>query len=333
VNDFYIYGRMLNLKVDTKYSMKNEFKLGNGYSLFNDKNFFSEFYRDKEIVDIIGTLHYNHLIVPPTIFTAGDSEKLKEGFETPNITDILNYSWGPLQLFFLASWFVKDNSFIVETLYLGNLENDNLFKSSRNSWYFSAKGENSEILLTEEELEEIIDWQKKLHDYLVSDEIVPFEPLSFEEEIRGGIKNRQTNKLNESNRITKALNFIQVARRESFLPMKITSYIGAMESLFDVDFELSHQVSERAAKLIGGDIDKRLDNYSIVKNAYDIRSKYVHGSSFNKKLTEEKLRILSTELDKLIRNLLKKVIIEYPEIGTMNKEELSLWFRKLILQG
>ncbi len=74
---------------------------------------------------------------------------------------------------------VKDNSFTVETLYLGHLENDNVFKSSRNSWYFSAKGENSEILLTEAELEEIIDWQKKLHDYFVSDEIVPFEPLSF----------------------------------------------------------------------------------------------------------------------------------------------------------
>ena len=72
-------------------------------------------------------------------------------------------------------------------------------------------------------------------------------------------------------------------------------YIAALETLFSKDgSELSHKVAERVAFYLGGIKNEKMYTYRKVKGAYDVRSKYIHGSKLDKKhSTTEKLIDLS----------------------------------------
>jgi hypothetical protein len=47
--------------------------------------------------------------------------------------------------------------------------------------------------------------------------------------------------------------------------------------------EPTHKVSERTAFYLGGDNETKIKNYELMKEAYDIRSKFVHGQELDKK--------------------------------------------------
>ncbi|WHX39759.1 hypothetical protein QNH36_19220 [Mesobacillus sp. AQ2] len=73
-----------------------------------------------------------------------------------------------------------------------------------------------------------------------------------------GDKSPSTNPFNkELTRIGRSMAFIKIARGESVLPLKIFNYCTALECLFTNDnSEVSHQVAERAALLLGSNTEK-----------------------------------------------------------------------------
>ncbi|WP_028788040.1 HEPN domain-containing protein [Terrimonas ferruginea] len=115
----------------------------------------------------------------------------------------------------------------------------------------------------------------------------------------------------KTNRLERALSILTMARTNSFIPLKISLYMSVLECLFTTDSnETVHKVSERAAFYIGTNGQDRLMIYSLIKQAYSIRSKFFHGQALSKKNADHlSLKTTSTKVDQLLRVILTKALI------------------------
>lgn len=119
--------------------------------------------------------------------------------------------------------------------------------------------------------------------------------------------------------------YICFARCYSAIPIKLLMYITAMEALVSTStVELSHQVSERIAVLLGNDKDERIGVYMNVKRAYGFRSRAAHGESLEG--TEKELTDFLVIIDNYLRQLMR---LEDP-YGFENKEMNSFFIEKLM---
>lgn len=94
------------------------------------------------------------------------------------------------------------------------------------------------------------------------------------------------------------------ARGINALTIKVLMYITAMEALVSTSTaELSHQVAERVAILIGANVVERQTIYHDIKKGYNVRSKAAHGEPL--KGTEQEVSDLLVILDDYLRRLMK----------------------------
>ena len=98
--------------------------------------------------------------------------------------------------------------------------------------------------------------------------------------------------------------YIFHARMINALTIKVLMFITAMEALVSTStVELSHQVAERVAFLIGADANERQAIYNNIKKSYGIRSKAAHGEPQGG--TEHDVTDLLIILDDYLRRLMK----------------------------
>jgi len=115
---------------------------------------------------------------------------------------------------------------------------------------------------------------------------------------------------NDYNRIERALMFLQIARNNSYLPYRLAFFVPILECLFgDVGnkSDITHKVAERVAFYVGKSSADRYDCYTNVKDAYAIRSKFIHGDIFEK-ASLRKVDLLSPKIEEITRLALKKII-------------------------
>lgn len=238
--------------------------------------------------------------------------------------------------FCTALWFVKDNAVTPSFGTISSDENGiNPTMIRRNVIISNSEGKGDEVEFTREELDIAVKWYEIIcstpqrissskadspkigHNNLSS--FIKFDVPSFE----------------------RARHFLVAARRADFLPSKIANYISILECLFAVKGENTHRVAERAAFLVGGTNDDRIDVFNIVKDAYKVRSDYVHGSEF-KNATHDSLPSISNKLDNVVRKSLVKMMLNHPELNynNSNKKDKSKkdfqgvndWFDELVLK-
>jgi Apea-like HEPN len=120
------------------------------------------------------------------------------------------------------------------------------------------------------------------------------------------VKEVMHQRVHEAFRFTRALYFVEAARVTSDLAMKISNYCTAFECLFAFETgELTHRLGERLARFIGSDASTRREIYLAVKQAYEIRSKTVHGARSNAKY--EKVLPIARSCDDLLRRAMRKI--------------------------
>lgn len=142
------------------------------------------------------------------------------------------------------------------------------------------------------------------------------------------------NPYNSQDRISRGFNFIHNARTSNILPERITNYISFFECLFsDSAPEISHRVSERVALYLSNKFDERIIIYNKLKEAYGVRSKFIHGDNLNKKLDKKTLLIeISSLLDNYARIILNKILNGDYTIFNKNNEDLTSFFNELIFK-
>ncbi|WEY92907.1 HEPN domain-containing protein [Bacillus subtilis] len=216
-------------------------------------------------------------------------------------------------------WKIKDNNVYVRDgfliVYDKNLEDGVTFKASLSEVFSHSTCEQKESLFSDIEIA-----SAKENFNLVS-----FQ--NYNDESYGG-KSPDSNHLFKSHdytRFDRALYFILGARRSSILPMKIMYYCNAFECLFTTGkTEISHQISERVASMLGTKDQKKLHIYNQMKAAYSVRSTIVHGQAF-KSQEKQSMATLSKDLDDYLRELINaKHEVFYSKDRDMNKFFIGL---------
>lgn len=128
-----------------------------------------------------------------------------------------------------------------------------------------------------------------------------------------------------SKRISRATYFVMVARASVILPLKIVNYCMALECLFTVGSSgVSHKIAERVAVMLGVSGDSKVEFFKLVKKAYRIRSKIIHGQYL--KGEDEALVFISSKLDSVLRDL----IVAEHEVFSKNDSEMEEFFTNLV---
>jgi hypothetical protein len=108
------------------------------------------------------------------------------------------------------------------------------------------------------------------------------------------------------------------------LAEKITFYCSALEALLSTSqAELSHQIAERVALISSQNVDERTEIYWLLKECYNFRSKYVHGSPL-RDIGEEKIAKLTIKLDEAARRCFEKVMSDHELAQAVTDKEQLL---------
>lgn len=220
-----------------------------------------------------------------------------------------------IQHFVIDLWNIKDNNvYIFEgflLVYSKEINDGFTFKGTLSAVTSKANLDNKYTTFSKKELEPLIDKMETIdfHELFISetDHRTPTHDHFF--------------KYNKTNRIDRAAYFVLEARASHTFPIKIVSYCTALECLFTTSqIELSHRISERVATLVGGDKKNKVNTYELVKKAYDVRSKIVHGSSL--KGVNDDLLDISFQLDRFLR----RFISENHDVFSKSDEEINEYF-------
>ncbi|KLA22289.1 HEPN domain-containing protein [Bacillus cereus] len=294
--------------------------------LSNSLATFNRFFNNEAFTHAIGFLEFESLQNSIYMYQSGGLKQLQETFKSHSIKGEANYYYinsflRKIDIFMVALWLVKDHSVNIETGFIVTGTNKNVYSvTSSNTAFLSSKSNGliNDTMFTIEEINEAIQYYKLLHPEInpnIGNQIAdgPYKVKSL--------------------RVPRAFYFLQAARHETDVPVKIMKYCTILECLFTTGRdEITHKISERFARLMSEQLEQREYYFSLVKKSYAIRSTVIHGQSMSEKRYADAFE-LAIELDNAIRELLLKIILnsDFEKKFEQNEEDLERWFRKLIL--
>ena len=219
-------------------------------------------------------------------------------------------------LVFTSLWLIKDNSINLDT---GFLTTEGTFpRVVSNDWkarFSNSSGSFEAAIFNRAQLEEAADL---LSLWLSSAE-----------------ENNQDRDFLFKNaaRLHRVVFFLQAARAQDRLPLRIAHYCTCFETLFTTDsIEVSHKVAERMARFLGTTPEERQRIYDQVKDAYGIRSSVVHGELLSKRFANVEPN--SVECDRLLRSTIRRILLDPSllEMFLSEKGKLNAFFKELIFQ-
>lgn len=267
------------------------------------------------LAELIGVIEYSHLSSGYPIIAFCENK-----FDSKQIDSIehLDKHLYLLKVFFHCLWLVKNNAADFDIGFLEFVNYSGIYSVSSNNMSttnFDYLGNRSPTKFSKPELQNAIE---------------NFGNTLYVEHKKG--KPRVANN-SSMDRISIANNFLQMAISSKDLGMKAVGYCSALETLFSngENTELAHKLSERIAKFLEKDLDKRKIIYKSVKKIYEVRSKVVHGSTFREAKTDEIVEIIK-DADEICRRILTYIYSTADEnIFEKSKENLDLFFTELIL--
>ncbi|RYE39060.1 MAG: hypothetical protein EOP48_26235, partial [Sphingobacteriales bacterium] len=245
----------------------------------------------EELIKIAGTTFIEWFTKYPYLYSIEDVNSLEQ------VPPKCEYYQSKINTLLSLLWFIKDNSANLFSL-IGYIPeaNHQVFHRSPKSAYSNSSGSYSDQSFTIEEIEKVARISQSIAKYSRPRTSVQRPPWDG----TPSISDTKFHYLlyNENNRIEKALNFLNMARSNSFLPLKIALYFSVFEAIFTTDDAgLSHKIAERASLYLGGGFEEKIDNFKKIRKAYDIRSKFYHGQNLsNKHDTRDKLVPISNYL-------------------------------------
>ncbi|MCD9015704.1 HEPN domain-containing protein [Parachryseolinea silvisoli] len=234
-------------------------------------------------------------------------------------------------------WFIKDNSIgagclLIEDQIKFDAPDNYMHIEDRQIRNSMASGIYQPMTFTKEEIDrayEIYQRAKELMPNHILDRHIHIEtpnPIANKNPLHAVDYNRFS-------RIERSLQFLTIARSFSFLPHKIAFYMAIYECLFSSDnAEIAHKVAYRASCYLGGKKEDKIANYEILKDAYNLRSQYIHGASLSKGILDKYkgIDMICVGVDTLTRQILTKVVMEDYEKFLLKKEGIDDWYSSLI---
>lgn len=304
------------------------------FILSTDRNLLDETIKTNQFVSAVGLISTYQIDRNPHFISVENSCYYFSNRYISNEMRLSEKKIEVLQFFMSCLWFIKDCCSDVGYLHSYNYNTGNIHSRRRTVLFSNAKGEFNSSIFGHFELEKAREIFKQLVPILMQghemDEV--FIEDNKSEKFNAVTKSDIHSLKNSSrNRIDRAFSFLTLARSNSFLPLKISFYIGFYEALFTTDkTEVSHKVTERVTLYLGGDYVKKKSTFSLIKKAYDVRSKYLHGQVLVK--PNELLANIAYDIDNLTRELFTKIILEDSEVFLQKEPLLNDYFKDLILK-
>lgn len=232
-------------------------------------------------------------------------------------------------------WFLKDCSCNSRFYYDISNSCNKVFYRQRTTVFSNSRGVYGDVFFNIEDIKKSFDITQKIiqlhHNIIEEKEIFNSKP----NQKLGNITPSDHNyiRYSNTNRIERAYTFLTMARSQSFLPLKVSFYIGLLETLFTTDgTEVTHKVSERLAFYLSEDFEKK-ETFDFVKECYGIRSKFVHGQKLHKKYDYETLVSKSVKIDEIVRKLMNKVILIDSQTFLQGDKGLNEYFKNLVFSN
>ncbi|RYE18570.1 MAG: hypothetical protein EOP45_13940 [Sphingobacteriaceae bacterium] len=256
-----------------------------------------------------------------------ESDDDNETFKQAMNAELMQRVW-QIETFLIFLWFVKDNSVSLEQAY-GQFT----IAKGINWWtgrnvFSTCEGKFTNTLLSSNEVSKAVDLLLSYtancieKDPIVQKSESANKPLIQSGEFRSGLDTYKV-----ENRIERAMSFLSSARSSPHLPQKVAHYVAILECLFGSEgSEIIHKVSERTAFYLADTKATRITIFNAIKEAYKVRSKFVHGDKPSKNYGQ--LCAISIEADSIVREVLKKVILN--DYKTFLQKNLDQYFNELV---
>jgi hypothetical protein len=264
----------------------------------------------------IGQLDVGHFMQPGIcmIYESGITLLERDSTFAQHSNGIVIAKLAKLQNYLSALWLTRDNAANHNVGFLALHHNEEIQVTS-NVWmatFSKADGSSNSTSFSKDEL---IDAKR----YNAKSEYG--ESAGAIELVLPGYHGGRDTKLDvEGGRAQRFLYFVSGARASRDIAIKVALYCSALESLVsNAHSELTHQVAERIAVALSVNIDERLSCYALVKRAYGMRSKAVHGGNF-KPNDMAKLRQSVVDIDEICRLLARKLFGDRAFFETLLQE-------------
>lgn len=263
----------------------------------------------------IGEINFNSLFQKPLmifVFATQEDEfnGTKEFLDNRygrKILDLNNFS----QAFSLGCWFIKDSCVESTKVYLNNTYNGYNSQCIRDAHATMGDGMIKTVDFSDTEINEAFEKMNEIYMYLLpekSDTGIP-EKTYTQGTIIWNVENAIST---EGNSFSRALIFLQEARRTGKIASKIEKYCAVLECLFAIPDKCNKKetISNIAANCIGSDKEEKNLIKNNIKTAYGIRSDSIHGDSLKylKTHNNAELKELSAAVDDYVRRIFRKIM-------------------------
>jgi hypothetical protein len=265
----------------------------------------------------LGEIHINELLNKTVAIKICESNE--------NLHSIMHNESNSLLGILSLIWMEVDNSIGTSIQSIQSINNGNVISNRRDNFVNNSTGNYSLFHFKKEFIDKINNAQLlekyKILLFLHNNDEENIEKLAYKSNLENHFPN--------FTRIQRAFILLNIARTNYFLPMKIAFYINVLECLLlDVDAELSLRLRLYTSILLGKNKEEKLDIMSIVNKAYTVRSKFFHGSTIP--LTQEKLELLSFQLDDVTRRVLIKSLNINEIINAKDNNKRNDYFKSIM---
>lgn len=309
------------------------------FNLTNDNDLREEYFTDlyKSQVGLLGTRYGEDSVFGYYNHNWEDEKMLEVSGAMPNL---LNKHLDFAMMFVSFLWLIKDNSVGISEG-IAQTEDIGLHRIKGKNGPTNCIGNRASVEFSKEDFIEMGSLMEKIQ------KIKPeAQPVTLDEKVdvfetdktgipyKAMLKNQGRNfNYNNTNCIERALTFLLTARATYNLIYKIGYYMPIFECLFTTDsHEITTKLAYRTAFYISDDKEERKDIFKTISEAYNIRSKFLHGQVFDSKanITEENLTKISTKIDGLLRRVLKKIITTDLDNFKAQKHDRDKFLNQLI---
>ncbi|MDZ4567456.1 HEPN domain-containing protein [Bacillus cereus] len=300
-------------------------------NFINDSAEIDELIKHPAFLESVGHIAYSQLSVKNMHFSMHRLEGKTDSEVNNQGLMLLALQKFQTQTFLTALWLIKDNSVNTNHFYWWDFESGNVIGDFPKILFSDSKGEYAVTRFSVEEIEQALEMHKKIMKYNSRKNTDDEKNPSIGTNLSGINNFNKIASAFDDDRISRAFKMIISARSQSFLPAKIASYISAIEALVSSNREsLVMQVSERVPKVIGDSQEDKLVIHDNLREAYNIRSKYVHGDKVSDKIAK-RLEEISENIDTIIRRLLIKIINDYEHIKDYNENSMTKWYKETFM--
>lgn len=257
------------------------------------------------------------------IFTKTVALKIHESEDNPNY--IMHAESSNLNALLSAIWMKYDNAIGTYKQSIQTIEGNNTFSNYRNSFLTDSKGLYSIFHMSNDFISKI----NKDKLFIEYEYLFQINETEKPTDIKKAYRAELENDFIKLNRIQRSFLLLNIARTNSFLPMKIAFYINVLECLLlDNDAELSLRLQLFSASIIGENKEDKIFIRDTVNKAYNIRSKFFHGSAIS--LNKDELQLLSSQIDEIIRRIIIKSKIMEEIINAKSNTIRSDYFKSIL---